>query len=87
MDIERFSISGEIADEKYTPRLREYLEKEMTLMMHWLGFIERADLDRDFTLSYNDGVYYFTLSVYGSYVGDDAIKGGVIDGFQRWGSS
>lgn len=87
MDIERFSISGLISDEKYTPRLRQMFESNIIEMMNEVGFIERADLDRDFTLSYNDGVYYFTLSVYGSYVGDDAIKGGVIDGFQRWGSS
>lgn len=69
--ISRFDIEGTIYDEAHIDRLkREYLAL-VVLQMKSDGYVPRADIDQDFTVSYHGPRkgYSFRLSVYGVYVG------------------
>lgn len=69
--IKRFDIAGTLYDEAHIDRLkREYLAL-LVLQMKSEGYVVRADIDPDFTISYNGARngYSFRLSIYGVYLG------------------
>lgn len=67
--IKRFSLNGQIYDDKFIPRLKTEYINILSLSMRSSGYVQRIDIDSDFTLLYNGKNYDFTLSVYGIYVG------------------
>ncbi len=69
--IKKFGIEGTLYDESHTDRLkREYLAL-VILQMKSEGYVVRADIDPDWTMSYISPAkgFKFKLSVYGSYIG------------------
>jgi len=69
--IKRFGIEGTLYDEADVDRLkREYLAL-VVLQMKANGYVPRADIDPDFTVSYLGprAGFQFQMSVYGVYVG------------------
>lgn len=72
--ISRFDIEGTIYDEAHVDRLRREYLALVVLQMRSEGYVPRADIDQDFTMSYcgpRKG-YSFRLSIYGIYVGKRA---------------
>ena len=64
-------MEGTLYDEAHIERLKiEYLAL-LVLQMKSEGYVVRADIDPDFTISYNGprNGYHFKLSVYGVYLG------------------
>lgn len=69
-DIKKFSLTGEIYDDAFIPRLKsQYVSMLIDGMKHE-GYVPRYDIDSDFTLSYNGKTFDFELSVYGVHVGE-----------------
>jgi hypothetical protein len=69
--IKRFSLSGVIHDDSAIPRLRSEYIKLIETEMRLAGYVQKFELDPDFTIRYNDikDIFEFTLSVYGIYLG------------------
>ncbi len=74
--ITRFNIEGTIYDEAHVDRLRKEYLALLVLQMKSDGYVPRADIDQDFTLSYSGPRmgYNFKLSVYGVYIGKRAAQ-------------
>lgn len=69
--IKKFSIDGTLYDEAHASRLKaEYLAL-LVLQMKASGYVVRADIDPDFTMSYNGSGkgFCFRLSIYGVFLG------------------
>lgn len=64
-------MEGQIYDEAHVDRLRVEYTKLLTSSMRSEGYVVRADLSPDFTMSYNGGGkgFSFKLSVYGCFIG------------------
>lgn len=68
-DIKKFSLSGEIYDDSFIPRLKSQYTSILIDGMRHEGYSPRYDIDPDFTISYNGKTFDFKLSVYGVHVG------------------
>lgn len=67
--IHNFDFDGVIHSDKDIIRLKEQYHAIAEEMMRTKGYIPHLDLDSVFTISYNNGVYYFKYTRYGIYVG------------------
>jgi len=67
--IKRFELSGQILDDSLIPRLRTEYIRLLSDSMKEAGYVQRYDIDPDWSLSYTGNYYNFVLSLYGSYIG------------------
>ena len=69
--IRNFTSDGIIKSDAAIGRLRKELVRLKIIEMCELGYVERLDIDPQFTIKYNSekDYYEFTLTVYGTYVG------------------
>jgi hypothetical protein len=67
--IKRFELTGQITDDFYIPRMKNEYIRLLAESMRDTGYVQRLDIDPDWSLSYNGNYYEFILSVYGSYIG------------------
>jgi len=69
--IKKFSLEGSIYDDAAIWRLKEEYLDLIDFQMRSAGYVTRLDIDKDFTIEYNEksNTYSFQLSVYGVYVG------------------
>jgi hypothetical protein len=69
--IKNFTFDGIIKSDAAIGRLRIELVRLKTLEMCELGYVQRLDIDPQFTIKYNNekDYYEFTLTVYGTYIG------------------
>lgn len=69
--IKTFTVEGIIKDDAAIGRLRLEFERLQTLQMRDLGYVQRLDIDPNFTIQYNSIKEYFefTLTTYGTYLG------------------
>lgn len=69
--IKKFNINGVIHDDKLVPRLKNEYVRLILTQMKLRGYVQRFDIDIDFTLDYNEKKQYFEfeLTIYGIYVG------------------
>ena len=69
--IKKFYLEGIIADDSMVGRLKQEYIRILTVEMRLAGYIQRLDIDPDFTIGYNEqrNVFEFQLTVYGVYVG------------------
>lgn len=79
--IKRFELSGQITDDIFIPRMRSEYIRLLTDVMRDSGYVQRFDIDPDWSLSYTGNYYEFTLSVYGSYIGKK--NAACIDGLDK----
>jgi len=83
--VKKFNLDGQIHDESAVPRLKNEYIRLLSLQMKSEGYVQRIDIDPDFTVEYIEEkeIFNFKLSVYGVYVGkrnSEWIAG--IDGFK-----
>jgi hypothetical protein len=81
--IKTFTVEGIIKDDAAIGRLRLELKRLQILQMRELGYVQRLDIDPNFTIQYNSSKEYFEfkLSIYGTYIGRKKSKWAVgIDG-------
>ena len=69
--IKRFSLDGSIHDDSAIPRLRSEYIRLLCAEMRLAGYVQKIEIDPDFTISYNESreIFEFKLSVYGIYLG------------------
>jgi hypothetical protein len=69
--IKTFTLDGIIKDDSAIGRLRSEFVRMKTLEMRELGYVQRLDIDHNFTIQYNiDKEYFeFKLTVYGTHIG------------------
>lgn len=67
--IKRFSLDGQIHDDRFIPRMKEEYVRLLADSMRDEGYVVRLDIEPDWSLSYTGNYYEFILSVYGSYIG------------------
>ena len=67
--IKRFELRGSITDDIFIPRMKEQYVKLLANSMKESGYVQRIDIDPDWSISYTGKYYEFMLSVYGSYIG------------------
>lgn len=79
--IKRFELSGQIADDKFIPRMKEEYIRLLAESMRDEGYVQRLDIEPDWSLSYTGNYYEFILSVYGSYIGKK--NAACIDGLDK----
>jgi hypothetical protein len=79
--IKRFELSGQITDDIYIPRMKEEYVKLLADSMREEGYVQRLDIDPDWSISYTGNYYEFVLSVYGSYIGKK--NAACIDGLDK----
>jgi hypothetical protein len=79
--IKRFELIGVIADDSFILRMKEQYVKLLSESMKDDGYVQRIDIDPDWSLSYEGGHYEFILSVYGSYIGKR--EAACIDGLDK----
>lgn len=79
--IKRFELVGVIADDSFISRLKEQHIRLLAECMKDEGYVQRLDIEPDWSLSYRDNHYEFILSVYGSYIGKKAAA--CIDGLDK----
>ena len=79
--IKRFELVGVIADDSFILRMKEQYIKIMSELMKDDGYVQRLDIDPDWSLSYENNHYNFILSVYGSYIGKR--EAACIDGLDK----
>jgi hypothetical protein len=74
--IKRFSLEGMIHDDSAIWRLRSEYLKLLTTEMKIQGYVQRLDIEPDFTIVYNIETqsFNFELSIYGIYVGKKQVK-------------
>ena len=79
--IKRFELIGVIADDSFILRMKEQYIKLISDLMKDEGYVQRLDIDPDWSVSYEDNHYNFILSVYGSYIGKR--EAACIDGLDK----
>jgi hypothetical protein len=79
--IKRFELIGVIADDSFILRMKEQYIKLISDLMKDEGYVQRIDIDPDWSLSYEDNHYNFILSVYGAYVGKK--QAGILMGLDK----
>lgn len=79
--IKRFELQGQITDDIFIPRMKDVYIKLLCETMRETGYVQRFDIDPDWSLSYTGNYYDFTLSVYGSYIGKK--NAACIDGLDK----
>ncbi len=79
--IKRFELTGQIADDSFILRMKEQYIKLLSELMRDEGYVQRIDIDPDWSLSYEDNHYEFRLSIYGSYIGKR--EAACIDGLDK----
>ena len=79
--IKRFELVGVIADDSFILRMKEQYIKLISDLMKDEGYVQRIDIDPDWSVSYEDNHYNFILSVYGSYIGKR--EAACIDGLDK----
>ena len=67
--IKKFELRGSITDDIFIPRMKEQYIKLLANSMKESGYVQRIDIDPDWSISYTGKCYEFILSVYGSYIG------------------
>lgn len=67
--IKRFELTGQILDDCMIAKMKEEYIRMLSESMRYSGYVQRIDIDPDWTISYTGNHYEFTLSVYGSYIG------------------
>jgi hypothetical protein len=67
--IKRFELEGKISDDSFIPRMRQEYIRLLSDSMKDEGYVQRFDIEPDWSISYTGNYYEFTLSVYGSYIG------------------
>ena len=67
--IKRFELQGQIHDDSFIYSMKEKYIRLLSESMRDEGYVQRLDIDPDWSLSYTGNYYEFTLSVYGSYIG------------------
>jgi hypothetical protein len=69
--IKTFTVEGIIKDDAAIGRLRLEFERLQILQMRDLGYVQRLDIDPNFTIQYNNTKQYFEfiLTIYGTYLG------------------
>jgi hypothetical protein len=69
--IKTFTVKGIIKDDAAIGRLRLEFERLQILQMRDLGYVQRLDIDPNFTIQYNNTKEYFEfiLTIYGTYLG------------------
>jgi hypothetical protein len=69
--IKTFTVEGIIKDDAAIGRLRLEFERLQILQMRDLGYVQRLDIDPNFTIQYNNTKEYFEfiLTIYGTYLG------------------
>lgn len=68
-NLKRFYLEGEIYDDSKIPSLKKQYILLLNDIMINKGYVQRYDIDNDFTLEYNGKTFEFKLSVYGVFVG------------------
>ena len=79
--IKRFELIGVKADDSFIFRMKEQYIKLISDLMKDEGYVQRIDIEPDWSLSYEDKHYNFILSVYGSYIGKR--EAACIDGLDK----
>lgn len=79
--IKRFELSGQIADDSFIPRMKDEYIRLLSDSMRDEGYVQRLDIEPDWSLSYTGNYYEFVLSVYGSYIGKK--NAACIDGLDK----
>lgn len=79
--IKRFELSGIIGDDAIIPRMKESYIRLLADSMKDEGYVQRLDIEPDWSLSYTGNHYEFVLSVYGSYIGKK--NAACIDGLDK----
>ena len=79
--IKRFELSGQILDDRIIGRMKQEYIKILADSMREHGYVQRIDIEPDWTISYNGKYYDFILSVYGSYIGKK--NAACIDGLDK----
>lgn len=79
--IKRFELSGQIADDSFIPRMKDEYIRLLSDSMRDEGYVQRLDIEPDWSLSYTGNHYEFILSVYGSYIGKK--NAACIDGLDK----
>ena len=79
--IKRFELSGQIADDSFIPRMKNEYIRLLSDSMRDEGYVQRLDIEPDWSLSYTGNHYEFILSVYGSYIGKK--NAACIDGLDK----
>jgi hypothetical protein len=74
--IKNFRLDGIIKDDSAIPRLKIEVIKMKIEEMREEGYVQRLDIDPNFTIQYNHvkDYYEFTLTVYGIYIGKKKAK-------------
>ena len=69
--IKAFTFNGIIQNDAAIGRLRQELVRLKTIEMRELGYVQRLDIDHNFTIKYNSTTeqFEFTITVYGTYIG------------------
>lgn len=67
--IKRFELTGQIIDDSFIVRMKEEYIKLLSQSMRETGYVQRLDIEPDWSISYTGNYYNFVLSVYGSYIG------------------
>jgi hypothetical protein len=67
--IHRFSLEGQIYDEKHIPRLKDQYQQIVTIYMENKGYIPQLDLDPAFSVEYDGKHFNFKLTIHGIYIG------------------
>ena len=79
--IKRFELTGQITDDIYIPRMKVEYIRLLADSMRDEGYVQRFDIEPDWSLSYTGKYYEFILSVYGSYIGKK--NAACIDGLDK----
>ena len=79
--IKRFELSGQITDDIFIPRMKLEYTRLLAETMKDVGYVQRFDIEPDWSLSYTGNYYEFILSVYGSYIGKK--NAACIDGLDK----
>ena len=79
--IKRFELTGQISDDKLIPRMKHEYIRLLADTMKDTGYVQRLDIEPDWSLQYTGNYYEFTLSVYGSYIGKKAAT--CVDGLDK----
>ena len=67
--IKRFHLEGQILDDIFIPRMKQEYIRLLASSMKDEGYVQRIDIEPDWSLSYTGNHYEFALSIYGSYIG------------------
>jgi hypothetical protein len=79
--IKRFELTGQISDDIFIPRMKNEYVRLLADSMRDEGYVQRLDIEPDWSISYTGNYYEFVLSVYGSYIGKK--NAACIDGLDK----